>query len=156
MPSVPRPSSISVSLDTLSPHVISNPSIYFAPPIILKNSPKDALQRPNSFYLHRWSSARRGKLPPFSKSFQPASADPPAYSSKMSLQVLFQTLLRSRSSAKAKHTDIKALTSSEPNILSSLAPAFEKYNEEQFATVKLPGGSQEVSPARPPPPAACP
>ncbi|TKA79267.1 F-actin-capping protein subunit alpha [Cryomyces minteri] len=40
--------------------------------------------------------------------------------------------------------DIKALTSDDPNLLQSLGPAFEKYNEEQFATVKLPGGSQAV------------
>ncbi|KAH8897066.1 2-oxoisovalerate dehydrogenase beta subunit [Thozetella sp. PMI_491] len=40
--------------------------------------------------------------------------------------------------------DIKALTISTPNVLSELGPAFEKYNEEQFATVKLPGSSQQV------------
>ncbi|TDZ61465.1 F-actin-capping protein subunit alpha [Colletotrichum trifolii] len=40
--------------------------------------------------------------------------------------------------------DIKSLTVSEPEVLSSLEPAFEKYNEEQFVTVKLPGGSQQV------------
>ncbi|KAK1988123.1 2-oxoisovalerate dehydrogenase beta subunit [Colletotrichum cereale] len=40
--------------------------------------------------------------------------------------------------------DIKSLTVSDPEIVSSLEPAFEKYNEEQFATVKLPGGSQQV------------
>ncbi|RHZ61294.1 F-actin-capping protein subunit alpha [Aspergillus turcosus] len=40
--------------------------------------------------------------------------------------------------------DIKALTSDEPDIISSLAPAFERYNEKQLATVKLPGASQEV------------
>ena len=28
--------------------------------------------------------------------------------------------------------------------MSELGPAFEKYNEEQFVTVKLPGGSQQV------------
>ncbi|KAL2756028.1 hypothetical protein ACRALDRAFT_1076597 [Sodiomyces alcalophilus JCM 7366] len=38
--------------------------------------------------------------------------------------------------------DIKALAS--PDIVSSLGPAFEKYNEEQFATVTLPGSSQPV------------
>jgi hypothetical protein len=42
-------------------------------------------------------------------------------------------------------TDIKTLTLDTPNIVSELAPAFEKYNEEQFATVKLPGSSQQVS-----------
>jgi hypothetical protein len=40
--------------------------------------------------------------------------------------------------------DIKTLTIDTPNIVSELAPAFEKYNEEQFATVKLPGSSQQV------------
>ncbi|KAH8816140.1 F-actin-capping protein-like protein subunit alpha-2 [Xylogone sp. PMI_703] len=40
--------------------------------------------------------------------------------------------------------DIKALTIETPEIVSQLGPAFEKYNEEQFATVKLPGGSQYV------------
>ncbi|ODA82409.1 hypothetical protein RJ55_00916 [Drechmeria coniospora] len=40
--------------------------------------------------------------------------------------------------------DIKALTLSTPNVVSDLAPAFEKYNEEQFVTVKLPGSSQSV------------
>jgi len=40
--------------------------------------------------------------------------------------------------------DIKALTVSSPNLITQLGPAFEKYNEEQFATVKLPGGSQHV------------
>ncbi|KAL3421431.1 f-actin-capping protein subunit alpha [Phlyctema vagabunda] len=40
--------------------------------------------------------------------------------------------------------DIKTLTIESPNIISQLGPAFEKYNEEQFTTVKLPGGSQNV------------
>ncbi|KAK2733085.1 F-actin-capping protein subunit alpha [Onygenales sp. PD_40] len=40
--------------------------------------------------------------------------------------------------------DIKALTPEGPSLISSLAPAFEKYNEEQLATVKLPGSSEEV------------
>ncbi|PGH15037.1 F-actin-capping protein subunit alpha [Helicocarpus griseus UAMH5409] len=40
--------------------------------------------------------------------------------------------------------DIKALTPEGPGLISSLAPAFEKYNEEQLATVKLPGSSEEV------------
>jgi len=40
--------------------------------------------------------------------------------------------------------DIKALTIDTPNLVSQLGPAFEKYNEEQFATVKLPGSSQPV------------
>lgn len=29
-------------------------------------------------------------------------------------------------------------------MIKQLGPAFEKYNEEQFTTVKLPGGSQQV------------
>lgn len=41
--------------------------------------------------------------------------------------------------------DIKALTIDTPGLASQLGPAFEKYNEEQFATVKLPGSSQSVS-----------
>ena len=40
--------------------------------------------------------------------------------------------------------DIKALTIESPTLVSQLGPAFEKYNEEQFATVKLPGSSQYV------------
>jgi len=40
--------------------------------------------------------------------------------------------------------DIKALTIESPTLISQLGPAFEKYNEEQFATVKLPGSSQYV------------
>lgn len=40
--------------------------------------------------------------------------------------------------------DIKALTASTPNVVSALTPAFERYNEEQLATVKLPGSSQPV------------
>ncbi|KAK6601910.1 f-actin-capping protein subunit alpha [Botrytis cinerea] len=40
--------------------------------------------------------------------------------------------------------DIKALTIDTPNLVSELGPAFEKYNEEQFATVKLPGSSQNT------------
>ncbi|RDW66087.1 hypothetical protein BP6252_09722 [Coleophoma cylindrospora] len=40
--------------------------------------------------------------------------------------------------------DIKTLTIESPDILSQLGPAFEKYNEEQFTAVKLPGGSQYV------------
>ncbi|KAI1644195.1 F-actin capping protein, alpha subunit [Daldinia loculata] len=40
--------------------------------------------------------------------------------------------------------DIKALTFNEPDIVSRLGPAFERYNEEQFVTAKLPGSSQQV------------
>ncbi|KAI0429331.1 subunits of heterodimeric actin filament capping protein Capz [Xylaria sp. FL1042] len=40
--------------------------------------------------------------------------------------------------------DIKTLTVNEPELVSELGPAFEKYNEEQFITVKLPGSSQQV------------
>ncbi|OHE90506.1 transketolase [Colletotrichum orchidophilum] len=45
---------------------------------------------------------------------------------------------------RSTRRDIKSLTVSDPEIVSSLEPAFEKYNEEQFITVKLPGGSQQV------------
>ncbi|TQS36451.1 hypothetical protein Golomagni_03100 [Golovinomyces magnicellulatus] len=41
-------------------------------------------------------------------------------------------------------TDIEALTENDPNILSQLGPTYKKYNEDQFATVKLPGSSQHV------------
>ncbi|MCJ1301725.1 F-actin-capping protein subunit alpha [Hypocenomyce scalaris] len=40
--------------------------------------------------------------------------------------------------------DIKALTVEEPRLLLSVDPAFQKYNEEQLATAKLPGSSQNV------------
>ncbi|KAF7626925.1 hypothetical protein AFLA_009914, partial [Aspergillus flavus NRRL3357] len=40
--------------------------------------------------------------------------------------------------------DVKTLTSNGADIIPSLAPAFERYNETQLATVKLPGASQEV------------
>ncbi|KAI2463732.1 2-oxoisovalerate dehydrogenase beta subunit [Annulohypoxylon bovei var. microspora] len=40
--------------------------------------------------------------------------------------------------------DIKYLTINEPDLVASLGPAFEKYNEEQFVTAKLPGSSQQV------------
>jgi capping protein (actin filament) muscle Z-line, alpha len=40
--------------------------------------------------------------------------------------------------------DIKALTISDPGLVSQLGPAFERYNEEQFTTAKLPGSSQQV------------
>ncbi|RMJ23868.1 hypothetical protein PHISP_05271 [Aspergillus sp. HF37] len=38
----------------------------------------------------------------------------------------------------------ETLTSDGDDVISSLAPAFERYNEKQLATVKLPGASQEV------------
>ncbi|KAJ2899142.1 putative f-actin-capping protein subunit alpha protein [Zalerion maritima] len=38
--------------------------------------------------------------------------------------------------------DIKSLTN--PSIVNDLGPAFERYNEDQFITIKLPGGSQQV------------
>lgn len=41
--------------------------------------------------------------------------------------------------------DIKALTPDDRNLLESARPAFKKYNEEQLTTVKLPGGSKNVS-----------
>lgn len=48
------------------------------------------------------------------------------------------------SSTDRSNADIKALTISEPNIVKDLGPAFQKYNEEQFTTVKLPGSSELV------------
>ncbi|KAL9601843.1 MAG: hypothetical protein Q9179_002734 [Wetmoreana sp. 5 TL-2023] len=41
--------------------------------------------------------------------------------------------------------DVKKLTVDEPNLLDSITPAFQKYNEEQLTTVKLPGSSNNVS-----------
>lgn len=41
-------------------------------------------------------------------------------------------------------TDIEALTADNPSILTQLGPAYKKYNEEQFATVILPGSSLHV------------
>ncbi|KAI0189646.1 2-oxoisovalerate dehydrogenase beta subunit [Astrocystis sublimbata] len=38
----------------------------------------------------------------------------------------------------------ETLTVNDPSLISDLGPAFEKYNEEQFVTVKLPGSSQQV------------
>jgi len=43
------------------------------------------------------------------------------------------------------YPDIKTLTADQPLLLQSQIEAFKTYNEEQFTTVKLPGGSQEVS-----------
>ncbi|KAL8921833.1 MAG: hypothetical protein Q9172_003824 [Xanthocarpia lactea] len=40
--------------------------------------------------------------------------------------------------------DIKKLTVNEPTLLDSVTPAFQKYNEEQLTTTKLPGSSQNV------------
>lgn len=40
--------------------------------------------------------------------------------------------------------DIKALTVSDPSIVDDLGPAFQKYNEDQLITVKLPGSSEAV------------
>ncbi|KAG6023192.1 F-actin-capping protein subunit alpha [Claviceps citrina] len=38
--------------------------------------------------------------------------------------------------------DIKSLTDVTPDLVSELTPAFQRYNEEQLVTVKLPGSSQ--------------
>ncbi|KAI3398981.1 hypothetical protein diail_8008 [Diaporthe ilicicola] len=40
--------------------------------------------------------------------------------------------------------NIKALTVSDPSLVKELGPAFQKYNEEQFTTAKLPGSSEPV------------
>ncbi|KAI4122062.1 MAG: hypothetical protein LQ338_006019 [Usnochroma carphineum] len=37
--------------------------------------------------------------------------------------------------------DVKKLTVNEPKLLNSITPAFQKYNEEQLTTVKLPGST---------------
>jgi capping protein alpha len=41
--------------------------------------------------------------------------------------------------------DIKKLTIEDPSLHSKLGPAFQKYNEEQLTTTKLPGSSEPVS-----------
>jgi capping protein alpha len=41
-------------------------------------------------------------------------------------------------------TAIKTILGDQPGLVNSLRPAFKKYNEEQFAVVKLPGASQRV------------
>jgi hypothetical protein len=40
--------------------------------------------------------------------------------------------------------DIKTLAGNDASLLQSLEPAFRKYNEQQYATVKLPGSSEVV------------
>ena len=40
--------------------------------------------------------------------------------------------------------DIKALTANDPSLLQSAQAAYRRYNEEQLATVKLPGRSEDV------------
>ncbi|KAL9045968.1 MAG: hypothetical protein Q9214_001083 [Letrouitia sp. 1 TL-2023] len=41
-------------------------------------------------------------------------------------------------------TDIQKLTTEHPQLLKSVEPAFEKYNELQLASVKLPGSTKDV------------
>jgi hypothetical protein len=65
-------------------------------------------------------------------------------SSQMLLQVFTPLQIRSSHDLTVVSIDIKALTISTPGVVAKLGPAFEKYNEEQFATVKLPGSSQQV------------
>jgi len=48
------------------------------------------------------------------------------------------------SSTHITTSDIKALTADEPQLLQQLGPTYQKYNEEQFVTVKLPGSSESV------------
>jgi capping protein alpha len=43
--------------------------------------------------------------------------------------------------------DIKALTVDDPSLHAKLGPAFQKYNEEQLGTTKLPGSSEAVGPS---------
>ncbi|KAL9009947.1 MAG: hypothetical protein Q9173_005072, partial [Seirophora scorigena] len=42
----------------------------------------------------------------------------------------------------ADEVDIKKLTINEPKLLDSVTPAFQKYNEDQLTTVKLPGSNK--------------
>ena len=44
----------------------------------------------------------------------------------------------------SSETDIKALTTEAPKLLSSAQPAFKKYNEEQLVTVQLPRSDRNV------------
>ncbi|KAI9805917.1 MAG: hypothetical protein M1825_000531 [Sarcosagium campestre] len=48
------------------------------------------------------------------------------------------------SPADVCYPDIKALTVNDTSAISSLGPAFERYSEEQLASVTLPGGSNQV------------
>jgi capping protein alpha len=41
-------------------------------------------------------------------------------------------------------SDIKALTIENPSLHDKLGPAFQKYNEEQLVTAKLPGSGEAV------------
>ena len=41
-------------------------------------------------------------------------------------------------------SDIKALTIENPSLQDKLGPAFQKYNEEQLVTAKLPSSSEAV------------
>lgn len=50
--------------------------------------------------------------------------------------------------AHKQHTDIKSLTEDEPTLLEKARPAFQKYNEEQLTTTKLPGSGKNVRPSR--------
>ncbi|KAK4665878.1 F-actin-capping protein subunit alpha [Podospora pseudopauciseta] len=50
----------------------------------------------------------------------------------------------SRTTRLTVRVDIKAITGPDPNLIKNLSPAFQKYNEEQFITAKLPGGSSQV------------
>ncbi|KAL8758588.1 MAG: hypothetical protein Q9184_003881 [Pyrenodesmia sp. 2 TL-2023] len=80
-----------------------------------------------------------GEVPTLSYTFK-------AITSQMSLLVLPRLELSSayqkrKSLSKA---DVKKLTVNEPKLLDSITPAFQKYNEEQLTTVKLPGSSTNV------------
>ncbi|EHA50729.1 F-actin-capping protein subunit alpha [Pyricularia oryzae 70-15] len=55
-----------------------------------------------------------------------------------------KTTSQTSSLLRSRRIDIKSISSGDAKVVSKLAPAFERYNEEQFTTVKLPGGSQKV------------
>lgn len=60
---------------------------------------------------------------------------------------LFQGLLTTsvQPLKNSQSIDIKALTSDDSALLELVKPAFEKYNEEQLTTAKLPGNGKIVS-----------
>lgn len=88
------------------------------------------------------------------------SAPPGEVSSKLSTRASkLQTLIYNNSCQTSQLVRIHLRTSKQSpnpeypaavksivgdNALSDLQPAFEKYNEEQFTTVTLPGGSESV------------
>lgn len=49
-----------------------------------------------------------------------------------------------RTSHSLRCADIKTLTEDDPTLLEKARAAFQKYNEEQLTTVKLPGSGKNV------------